>query len=92
VGDGDKVGPDLLGVTKRHADSWLTSWLIASEILQKSDPAAKKLLSKYKVPMPNQGLSPNAARELVKYFHWFDQAGRSMKTAESSRHETSRSN
>jgi len=92
VGDGDKVGPDLLGVTKRHADSWLMSWLIAPEVMQKSDATAKKLLFKYKVPMPNPGLNAKEARELVKYFHWFDQAGKSMKTAESSTHATSRSN
>jgi nitrite reductase (NO-forming) len=72
VGGGDKMGPDLFGVTRRHADPWLTNWLLAPEKLQKTDTAAKALLAKYKVPMPNPGLNRNEVRQVVKYFHWID--------------------
>src|SRR5262249_34845569 len=50
VGGGDKIGPDLLGATRRHADAWLTSWLLDTEKMQKSDATARELLAKYKVP------------------------------------------
>jgi len=80
VGGGDKMGPDLLGVTRRHADLWLTNWLLAPEKMQKTDAAAKALLAKYKVPMPNPGLNRNEVRQVVKYFHWIDRQDR--KTAQ----------
>jgi nitrite reductase (NO-forming) len=72
VGSGDKIGPDLLGVTRRHADTWLTKWLLAPEKMQKNDPAAKALIAMYKVPMPNPGLSRNEVQQILKYFHWSD--------------------
>jgi mono/diheme cytochrome c family protein len=73
VGRGDKIGPDLKGVTARHADAWLTRWLMEPDQMQKSDPDAKALLAKYKTPMPNLGLSQAEARQLVKFLHWSDQ-------------------
>jgi nitrite reductase (NO-forming) len=76
VGNGDKIGPDLNGVTKRHSDKWLTSWLLTTEKMQNSDPAAKELLAKYKVPMPNPGLNRSEVRQIVKYFSWNDQKDR----------------
>jgi nitrite reductase (NO-forming) len=72
VGSGDKIGPDLLGVTRRHADTWLTKWLLAPEKMQKNDPVARALVAKYKVPMPNPGLSRNEVQQILKYFHWSD--------------------
>jgi nitrite reductase (NO-forming) len=76
VGSGDKIGPDLHGVTKRRSDKWLTSWLLTTEKMQSSDPAAKELLAKYKVPMPNPGLNRSEVRQIVKYFSWNDQKDR----------------
>src|SRR5512141_1219335 len=31
IAGGDKLGPDLFGVTKRHDDAWLTRWLKSPE-------------------------------------------------------------
>jgi nitrite reductase (NO-forming) len=73
MGGGAKVGPDLQGVTKRHADSWLTRWLLDTERMQKSDEAARKLVAKYRMPMPNPGLKPDEVRQILKFFHWSDQ-------------------
>ena len=72
VGGGDKIGPDLRGVTQRRADAWLTRWLLETDAMLKTDPAAKQLLEKYKTSMPNLGLSPAEANQLVKFFHWND--------------------
>jgi nitrite reductase (NO-forming) len=72
MGGGAKIGPDLRGVTKRHPDAWLTRWLLDTERMQKSDPAAKGLVAKYKMPMPNPGLKAGEVREILKFFHWSD--------------------
>ena len=37
-----------------------------------SDPTAKALLEKYKLPMPNQGLSDAEIKEYIAYFKWAD--------------------
>jgi mono/diheme cytochrome c family protein len=73
MGTGDKIGPDLKGVTARHPDAWLTRWLLEPDKMQKSDPDARALLAKYKTPMPNLGLGQAEVRQLLKYFHWSDQ-------------------
>ena len=75
IGNGDKIGPDLKGVTHRHADKWLTWWLLETDRMQKTDPEAKALLAKYKTPMPNLGLKPAEVRELLRFLHWSDQNG-----------------
>jgi nitrite reductase (NO-forming) len=73
VGGGAKVGPDLQGVTQRRADPWLTRWLLDTEKMQKSDPAAKQLVAKYRMPMPNPGLKQDEVRQILKFLHWSDQ-------------------
>jgi mono/diheme cytochrome c family protein len=73
VGGGDKIGPDLKGVTRRHADAWLSRWLLAPDRMQKTDPDARALLAKYKTPMPNLGLKADEVRLLLKFLHWNDQ-------------------
>jgi len=75
MGAGDKIGPDLKGVTRRHPDQWLTWWLLETDRMQKTDPEAKALLAKYKTPMPNLGLKPNEVRELLAFLHRSDHNG-----------------
>jgi mono/diheme cytochrome c family protein len=75
LGAGDKIGPDLKGVTRRHPDQWLTWWLLETDRMQKTDPEAKALLAKYKTPMPNLGLKPAEVRELLEFLHRSDHDG-----------------
>ena len=72
IAGGDKLGPDLYGVTKRRDKAWLTKWLKSPEQMLQSDATAKDLLGKYKVPMPNQNLSDDEIRAYVEYFKWAD--------------------
>jgi nitrite reductase (NO-forming) len=72
IAGGDKLGPDLHGVTKRRDAAWLARWLKDPDAMLKSDATAKALLGKYKVPMPNQNLSDNEVHEFVEYFKWAD--------------------
>ena len=73
-GEGKKIGPDLLGVTQRRDEQWLTRFLKSPEQMFGSDPTAKALLDKYKVPMPNQNLSDAEIRGYLKYFRFNDSA------------------
>jgi nitrite reductase (NO-forming) len=72
IGGGDKLGPDLYGVTKRRDDAWLVRWLKSPEQMLQTDATAKAMLEKHKVPMPNQGLDAGQIREFVAYFKWAD--------------------
>jgi len=72
IAGGDKLGPDLYGVTKRRDKSWLKKWLKNPEQMLQSDAAAKEMLGKYKVPMPNQNLSEDEIKEYLEYFEWSD--------------------
>jgi len=71
IAGGDRLGPDLFGVTKRRDAAWLAKWLKAPEQMM-SDPVVKGMLDKYKVPMPNQGLSDAEVKDYVAYFKWAD--------------------
>jgi nitrite reductase (NO-forming) len=73
IAGGDKVGPDLYGVTKRRDAGWLARWLKSPEQMLQSDATAKGLLDKYKLPMPNQGLSDAEIKQYIAYFKWADQ-------------------
>jgi nitrite reductase (NO-forming) len=72
IAGGDRMGPDLFGTTKRHDEAWLARWLKSPEQMLQSDPVAKALLDKWKVPMPNQGLSDAEIKEYLAYFKWAD--------------------
>ena len=75
VGQGKRLGPDMVGVTSRRHDDWLMKWLSAPEKMLATDPVAKALLKEYNnLPMPNQGLSQTEIRQYLAYFHWIDKA------------------
>ncbi len=79
IGQGDRLGPDLIGVTTRRDDKWLAQWMKAPDAMLKTDPAAKAMLAQYKVPMPNQNLSDAEIAEYIKYFHWADENVKPVK-------------
>src|SRR5689334_5585847 len=46
-GKGDRVGPDLKGVTERHSREWLIPWIRSSEtLIRRGDRAAIALFKK----------------------------------------------
>jgi len=69
VGVGDRIGPDLLDVSKRRDHDWLVRFLIApDEVLASGDPAAAALDVQFgQVNMPNLGLSKADAEDLIVY-------------------------
>jgi len=69
IGEGDKIGPDLLGVTERRQRDWLIRYiLVPNEMLAAGDPVATALLKQYKgVRMPNLGLARDEVTDVLAY-------------------------
>lgn len=68
-GKGEKVGPDLKGVTDRRSRTWLAAWIRSSERTIKSgDSVAMSLFKKYKQErMPDQNFSPAEIAALIDF-------------------------
>ena len=69
LGQGDKMGPDLLGVTARRERTWLLRYIqVPDQVLASGDPIAKALNQKYQnVRMPNVSLGGADAAAIVSY-------------------------
>ena len=69
-GNGDRVGPDLKGVTERHSRAWLIPWIRSSEtLIRRGDPVAIALFRKYRQQrMPEHDLSDAQIGALLDYF------------------------
>ena len=69
VGQGDKIGPDLLGVTSVRDHQWLVRIIQAPEqLLKENDPIATALLKKYNnVRMPNLLVNDDELNFLISY-------------------------
>lgn len=69
IGGGDKIGPDLLGVTERRQRPWLERFvLVPDEVLASHDPIATELLRRYKgVRMPNLGLARDEVADILAH-------------------------
>ncbi len=69
IGVGDRVGPDLRGVTERRPQAWLTRFIrTPDQVLAENDPVALTLAAKFPgVRMPNLRLSETDAADLVSY-------------------------
>jgi protein SCO1/2 len=69
IGRGDKLGPDLLGVSARRNRAWLTRYLAEPEtMLAEGDPIASVLFEKYQtVRMPNLRLGGEDISALLSY-------------------------
>jgi protein SCO1/2 len=67
IGRGDKVGPDLNGLTARRDRAWITRYVTAPDRMR-SDPIALALSARYgAVRMPNLGLSESDASDVIGY-------------------------
>jgi protein SCO1/2 len=69
IGEGERIGPDLLGVTQRRDRRWLARYLREPDkVLAERDPVATSLFEKYKrVPMPNLRLGDEDIAQLIGY-------------------------
>lgn len=69
VGGGDRLGPDLSGVSRTRSHAWLSRWIREPDrVLAERDPTAIALLARYhNVPMPNLGLNQAEADAILEY-------------------------
>jgi mono/diheme cytochrome c family protein len=69
IGQGDKVGPDLKGVTTRRERAWLTRWIaVPDQMVAQGDPIATELFQKYNsIQMPNLNLTEGQVAALIAY-------------------------
>ncbi|HEX9014983.1 MAG TPA: c-type cytochrome [Chloroflexota bacterium] len=67
IGGGKKVGPDLKGVTAQQSHDWLVNMITQPDKWTSSDPTAQQLLKEYGVQMPNLGISPGDANDVIAY-------------------------
>lgn len=69
IGEGDQIGPDLLGVTKTREAGWLKRFIATpDQMLAEKDPVATALFAKYnRIFMPNLRLGSAEVSDLVKF-------------------------
>jgi protein SCO1 len=69
IGNGDKLGPDLLGVTNVRDRAWLARMIVDSnKLLEEKDPIATALFKKYKeIRMPPLALPEADVNTLIDY-------------------------
>jgi len=69
IGVGDRVGPDLRGITQRRDHAWLSSYIQSPARLRaQQDPEALALAAQYPaVRMPSLGLAEVDAADLINY-------------------------
>ena len=69
IGHGDKIGPDLLGVTNIRDRAWLTRIISTpNKMLEEKDPVAVALFEKYnQVRMPNPALPDSDVAAIIDY-------------------------
>jgi protein SCO1/2 len=73
LGQGDKLGPDLAGITARRERTWLTRYIKEpDELLATGDPTATALFHKYKqVRMPNLRLGSSDIADVISFMESF---------------------
>jgi protein SCO1/2 len=69
IGNGDKVGPDLLGVTNVRDRAWIARIITESDkLIAEKDPIATALFKKYKeVRMPSLPLAKEDVNVLIEF-------------------------
>ena len=69
IGNGDRIGPDLAGVTARRDSAWLARFISAPDTMRASgDPTAKALAAKYTpAVMPRLGVAEGDVAQILGY-------------------------
>ena len=69
IGHGEKIGPDLLGVTGARNHEWLKRFIQEPDkVLEQRDPTAVALFEKYRqVRMPNLRLADRDVEAIIKF-------------------------
>ena len=76
IGEGDRLGPDLAGVSASRPHDWLARWIREPDVmLAEGDPVATAMLPRYRnLPMPNLGLTRSDVDSIMIYMREQDAA------------------
>ena len=87
IGGGDRIGPDLKGVTQRRDAAWLTRYVAQPEkMLAEGDPIATGLFRQYKqVRMPNVELGTDDVAAVLSFIARRSDAGQEGGVARAGR-------
>ena len=61
------VGPPLADVMKRRTPTFMMNMMLNPGGMVERHPETKKLLAEFFVPMPNQNMTPDEARQVFEY-------------------------
>ncbi len=68
IGGGNKVGPDLQGVTQQRPRDWLVKFISnPPKMIASGDPTANQLKNQFGVEMPDLRLPPEEVSSLIAY-------------------------
>lgn len=69
IGQGDRIGPDLAGVSARRPRDWLMRFiLVPDQVIAAGDPVATALVRQYRgVRMPNLGLAREEVEDILDH-------------------------
>jgi protein SCO1/2 len=83
IGHGDKIGPDLMGVTNVRKRDWLTRFIATpDQVMAAKDPVALALFKRYnKVQMPNLQLGREDVRLLIEYMQTQSEAASTQNSS-----------
>ena len=87
IGQGDQIGPDLLGVTKVREAEWLKRFIATpDQMLKDKDPIATNLFAKYnQVFMPNLRLGSAEVGDLLRFLEGKDGAAKGRSAEKETR-------
>ncbi len=66
--DHPMVGPALRDVARRRSPEFIMNFLLNTVVMEKRDPAARKMVKEYRMAMPKEFLTRKQARALLEYF------------------------
>jgi len=66
------VGPAQRDLLDRRSPEYVMNMILNPAEMVKKHPEAKKLLSEFMTPMPNQNLSREEARSILEYFRYMN--------------------
>ena len=90
IGGGDKIGPDLAGLTARRERNWVARYLMSADKMRSAgDPTAVELSKKYKTArMPDQNLAGDDLKLMLSYLETQNSATGKTAQKEPAKKET----
>lgn len=67
IGQGDKAGPDLMGLFSRRTEDWVKNFISDPSRVLKTDTSARQLKAQYTIEMPNSELTKQEISQIINF-------------------------